>query len=96
MRKQFLVIEAPDSEQSFSLRYRLENNRGGSAVSYVLVQVTPDAPILPPSADDISVLTKDIAGKKSVTVDLFDGHAFNPAGVTEDLVVALDQVRQCR
>ncbi|WP_010203328.1 Ig-like domain-containing protein [Salinibacterium sp. PAMC 21357] len=90
VRKQFLVIEAPDSEQSFSLRYRLENNRGGSAVSYVLVQVTPDAPILPPSADDISVLTKDIAGKKSVTVDLFDGHAFNPAGVTEDLVVALE------
>ncbi|MEV8253523.1 Ig-like domain-containing protein [Rhodoglobus sp. NPDC076762] len=90
VRGQFLVIEAPDTEQSFSLRYRLENNRGGSAVSYVLVQVTPDAPILPPSADDLSVLKKDIAGKQSITVDLFDGFAFNPAGRTEDLVVTLE------
>ncbi|MGV8851672.1 MAG: Ig-like domain-containing protein [Rhodoglobus sp.] len=90
VRGQFLIIEAPETEQSFSLRYRLENNRGGSAVSYVLVQVTPDAPILPPTAEDISVLKKEIAGKESVTVDLFDGHAFNPAGVTEDLVVALE------
>ncbi|QYH35704.1 Ig-like domain-containing protein [Salinibacterium sp. M195] len=88
--KKFLLIEAPETEQSFSIRYRLTNDRGGSAVSYVLVKVTPDAPIFPPVADDLTIVKKDIAGKKSITVDLFDGFAFNPAGVTEDLVVALE------
>lgn len=86
----FLVLEAPETEQSFSLRYQVSNSRGGTAVSYVLVKVTPDAPILPPSAEDISVLPKEIAGKKTITVDLFDGHAFNPAGETGELVVGLE------
>ena len=88
--RRYLVVEAPDTEQSFSLRYELSNDRGGSVMSYVLVQVTPDAPLLPPSADDISIATKDIAGERSVTVDIFDGFAFNPSGHTEDLVVAVD------
>ncbi|MHA6694135.1 Ig-like domain-containing protein [Homoserinimonas sp. A520] len=88
--RQYLVIEAPETEQSFSLRYELTNDRGGAAMSYVLVQVTPDAPLLPPSATDVPILTKDIAGEKSITVDVFDGFAFNPAGPNEDLVVTVE------
>jgi hypothetical protein len=76
--------------QSFSLRYELTNDRGGKDLTYVQVQVTPDAPILPPSADDVPILVKDIAGKDSITVDIFDGFAFNPAGRTQDLVVSLE------
>jgi hypothetical protein len=90
VRGQYLVVTAPDEVQSFSLRYELTNDRGGSAMSYVLVQVTPDAPLLPPSADDLPILTADIAGKQSITVDIFDGFAFNPAGNTEDLEVTLE------
>ena len=86
----YLVIEAPETEQSFSLRYELTNNRGGSVMSYVLVQVTPDAPLLPPSATDIPILIKEIAGEESITVDVFDGFAFNPAGPNEDLVVTVE------
>src|SRR5690554_613233 len=88
--KQYLVIEAPETEQSFSLRYELTNDRGGAVMSYVLVQVTPDAPLLPPSATDVPILTKEIAGKKSITIDVFDGFAFNPSGPNEDLVVSVD------
>ncbi len=88
--RQYLVVTAPDTEQSFSLRYELTNDRGGKTMSYVLVTVTPDAPLLPPTADDVPILTKDIAGKKSITVNIFDGYAFNPAGKTKDLVVSLD------
>lgn len=88
--RRYLVITAPDTEQSFSLRYELTNDRGGKSMSYVLVQVTPDAPLLPPSADDVPIATKDIAGKKSITVDVFDGFAFNPAGPTDDLVVSVE------
>jgi hypothetical protein len=90
VKRQYLVIEAPETEQSFSLRYELTNNRGGSVMSYVLVQVTEDAPLLPPSATDIPILTKDIAGEESITVDVFDGFAFNPGGPNEDLVVTVE------
>jgi len=90
VRGQYLVVTAPDEVQSFSLRYELTNDRGGKAMSYVLVQVTPDAPLLPPSAEDLPILTKDIAGKESIKVDIFDGYAFNPSGKTEDLVITLE------
>ncbi|MDJ0335782.1 MAG: Ig-like domain-containing protein [Rhodoglobus sp.] len=88
--RQYLVLTAPDTEQSFSLRYELTNDRGGKTMSYVLVTVTPDAPLLPPTADDVPILTKEIAGKKSITINIFDGYAFNPAGKTEDLVVSVE------
>jgi len=90
VKGQYLVISAPQTVQSFSLRYELTNDSGGSALSYVLVQVTPDAPLLPPSADDIPIPTKDIAGKKTDTIDVFNGFAFNPAGPNEDLVVSVE------
>jgi hypothetical protein len=86
----YLVLTAPDEEGSFSLRYTLENELGGSAKSYVQVQVTPDAPLLPPSATDLTLSLKQIAGKKSVTVDVFDGYAFNPAGTNAELEVSLE------
>lgn len=87
--KQYLVVEAPDEEMSFSLRYELTNNLGGASVSYVQVQVTPDAPLLPPTADDIVIETADIAGTESITLDVFDS-AFDPSGRTEDLVVSIE------
>ncbi|WP_167051563.1 Ig-like domain-containing protein [Salinibacterium sp. ZJ77] len=87
---QYLVLAAPETERSFSLRYTLTNDAGGSDVTYVLIQVTPDAPLLPPSAKDIYVSLKEIAGKSSATVDIFDGHAFNPSGPNAALEIALD------
>lgn len=86
----YLVLTAPDTERSFSLRYTLSNDLGGTDVAYVLVQVTPDAPLLPPSANDLALTLKEIAGKTSVTVDIFDGSAFNPSGSNDDLVVSVE------
>ena len=88
--RRYLVLTAPDTEQSFSLRYELSNDRGGKSMSYVLVKVTPDAPLLPPSADDVAITQKEIAGEESVTVDVVDGYAFNPAGRTDDLVLTVE------
>ncbi len=87
---QYLVLTAPDVERSFSLRYTLSNDLGGTAVTYVLVQVTPDAPLLPPSANDLEITRKEIAGKSSLTVDIFAGSAFNPSGTNDELVVSLE------
>jgi len=86
----YLVLTAPSEEGAFSLRYTLENDLGGSATSYVQVQVTPDAPLLPPSARDLTLSLKEIAGKKTVTVDIFDGYAFNPSGTNDELAVSLE------
>lgn len=87
---QYLVVKAPNTEQSFSVRYELTNNRGGSVMSYVLVKVTPTAPLLPPVASDYAVKTKAIAGKKSADISLFPASAYNPSGLTNDLVLTFE------
>ncbi len=87
---QYLVLTAPDTEQSFSLRYSITNDRGGQDEGYVLVQVTEDAPLLPPTATDIALGLADIAGQSSIEVDVFDGSAFNPSGPNDELVVAVE------
>ena len=33
VKGRFLVLTAPESEQSFSMRYELTNNRGGKSVA---------------------------------------------------------------
>ena len=86
----YLVVEGPETEQSFSVRYELTNDRGGSVLSYVLIKVTPTAPLLPPVASDYAIKVKDIAGKKSVDISLFPSSAYNPAGVTNDLVMTFE------
>ncbi|PZQ90807.1 MAG: hypothetical protein DI534_06370 [Leifsonia xyli] len=88
--KKYLVLKAPAAEGAFALRYTLLNALGGSQKSYVQVQVSKDAPLLPPSASDLTLTLKQIAGKKSVTVDVFDGSAFNPSGSNSELVVSLE------
>jgi large repetitive protein len=88
--RQYLVLTAPDTEQSFSLRYEITNDRGGQDIGYVLVQVTEDAPLLPPTASDIALDLADIAAQTSVDVDIFDGYAFNPSGPNADLVVSIE------
>jgi hypothetical protein len=87
---QFLVVKAPNTEQSFSVRYELTNNRGGSVMSYALIKVTPTAPLLPPVASDYAVKTKSIAGKKSTDISLFPTSAYNPSGVTNDMVLSFE------
>ncbi|WP_168200446.1 Ig-like domain-containing protein [Protaetiibacter larvae] len=88
--ERYLVVTAPKEEGTFAIRYRLVNELGGSTNSYAMVQVTPEAPLMPPSAKDLALTLKQIAGKKTVTVDIFDGSAFNPAGRNSDLVVSLE------
>ncbi|WP_166873845.1 Ig-like domain-containing protein [Salinibacterium sp. ZJ450] len=87
--RRYVVIEAPDEEMSFTFRYELTNDRGGRDVTYVQVLVTPDAPILPPTAVD-QVLERDqVAAGDPVRVDVYQD-AQNPGGRIDDLVVSLD------
>ncbi|MFT4283763.1 MAG: Ig-like domain-containing protein [Protaetiibacter sp.] len=88
--KRYLVLHAPAEEGTFAIRYRLVNELGGSSQSYAMVHVTPDAPLMPPVANDLSLTLKEIAGKRSVTVDIFDGSSYNPAGKNSDLTITLE------
>ena len=90
VNRHYLVLRAPEEEGTFAIRYRLVNGLGGSSQSYAMVHVTPDAPLMPPIANDLSLSLKEIAGKKSVTVDIFDGSSYNPSGKNADLKVSLE------
>src|SRR5690606_41896884 len=48
------------------------------------------APLTPPFASDVALTLAQIAGKKSLKVDLFDGYAFNPGGSNDELTVSLE------
>lgn len=83
-----VVIEAPTIEGPFAINYTLTNGHGGTATAVINVLVSKDAPPQYPTAIDHVLQTKDIAGKKTVPVNVFDG-AQNPGGRVKDLVVAV-------
>ncbi|WP_167051562.1 Ig-like domain-containing protein [Salinibacterium sp. ZJ77] len=86
----YLLVVAPPTPQAFSVRYELTNDRGGRAVTYVLVEVSEDAPLTPPVARDVVLSLAEIAGEETLDVDVFDGHAFNPGGANEALALTLE------
>lgn len=83
-----VVVQAPTTEGPFAINYTLTNGHGGTATAVLNVLVTKDAPPQFPTAIDHVLQAKEIAGKKSVPVDVFDG-AQNPGGLVKDLVVSL-------
>ncbi|HEY9026817.1 MAG TPA: Ig-like domain-containing protein, partial [Burkholderiaceae bacterium] len=83
-----IVIVAPKSSGAYSLRYSISNGHGGADSAYVQVKVTPDAPPVYPTAEDIHVPATSMVNKSSVPVALADSIA-NPAGRDGDLKIAL-------
>lgn len=79
-----LVITAPTKEGSYSVSYRVEDDRGGSARGLLTVTVQEDSPLLAPIAvDDFVEITGSPA---SVTVNVLDNDR-DPDGAVADLVV---------
>ncbi|MBI5161151.1 MAG: tandem-95 repeat protein [Micrococcales bacterium] len=84
-----VLIRAPKKEQTYSIRYRIDNGNGGAADAFILVRVTRDAPTLYPSAQDYYVQTDQLKKRSSYTVDVAP-LIFNPNGEDRDLVVTTD------
>ncbi|MFC6355193.1 Ig-like domain-containing protein [Luethyella okanaganae] len=84
-----VIVDAPESEGAFTIRYEITNGHGGSDTAFLQVKVTKDAKPVRPSSIDHVLEAKDIAGKNRVDVDVLEG-AQNPGGLLEDLVVTLD------
>jgi hypothetical protein len=84
-----IVVEAPEVEGTYTVRYAITNNHGGDDDAFLIVRVTEDAAPVYPSALDYHVPIEDIAGEESLAVDL-EGLVGNPAGLDEELVVTLE------
>lgn len=84
-----VVVEAPDTEGTFAVRYAITNNHGGQDDAFLIVRVTEDAAPVFPTAIDYFVPVEDVAGEESLEVDL-EGLIGNPAGLDDELVVTLE------
>lgn len=86
--KNKVVIQAPESEGTFSIRYQIDNGHAGIDSAFLQVRVTKDAKPIYPTAEDYYVPFEDILDKESVTIDL-EPLIANPSGIDGDLVVSL-------
>jgi hypothetical protein len=84
-----VVVEAPDAEGSYSIRYAISNNHGGEDDAFLIVRVTEDAAPVYPTALDYHVPIDDIAGREQLAVELDDLVA-NPAGLDDELLVTVE------
>ncbi|MGO1582308.1 MAG: Ig-like domain-containing protein [Actinomycetaceae bacterium] len=81
-------VSTPDEPAQFSLVYRVSDRRGGLDSGVATVDVTPDAPLLPPLARDDLVAPADIIGHDIVTVPVLANDS-DPDGTADALTVDL-------
>jgi hypothetical protein len=84
-----IIVDAPDVEGTYTLRYQITNGHGGADTAFVQVKVTEDAKAQYPVATDHFVEPKEVVEKSSIDVSVLDG-AENPSGLIEDLVISLE------
>jgi hypothetical protein len=84
-----VVVDAPETEGTFAIRYAISNNHGGEDDAFLMVRVTADAAAVFPTALDHYVPVDDVAGVDSLEVEL-DGLIGNPAGLDDELLVTLE------
>jgi len=75
-----VVVDAPDTEGSYSLRYQTDNGEGGIDTAVVHVTVTPTAQPVSPTAADYYIEDSELDGAEPVVVDL-QSLINNPSGL---------------
>ncbi len=84
-----IIVDAPDVEGTYTLRYEITNGHGGADTAFVQVKVTKDAKPQYPTAVDHIIEPKEVLDENSVNVDVTED-AENPSGLIEDLVISLE------
>lgn len=84
-----IVVEAPEEEGTFSVRYAITNNNGGDDDAFLVVRVTEDAQPVFPVATDYYVPVEDVAGEDDLEVSL-EGLIASPGGRDDELVVTVE------
>ncbi|QDZ14130.1 Ig-like domain-containing protein [Humibacter ginsenosidimutans] len=85
---QIVLVQAPQKEGVYSLRYTITNGQGGQDSAYVQVIVTKDAKPVYPTAVDQVLQSDQTAGKKTAKVNVYQD-AVNPSDLVNKLVVGL-------
>jgi hypothetical protein len=83
-----VLVEAPQKQGAYVLRYSITNGQGGQASAYVQVIVTDTAKPQYASAVDQYLEADQVAHKSSVQVHVLNG-ATDPSGLVTDLKVSL-------
>ncbi|QUC01408.1 tandem-95 repeat protein [Cellulosimicrobium cellulans] len=84
-----IVLTSPDQDGSYSFYYQIQDTYGARATGAVTVNVSANAPLLPPVARDDTVPVEDILGKTEVTVPVLDNDE-DPDGAASELTVTTD------
>ncbi|MBM7782618.1 Ig-like domain-containing protein [Arthrobacter tumbae] len=84
-----VLFSAPQTEGDFSVRYGIQDSRGGIAAGNISVTVDQNAPLLLPIARDDRVESEETRGQTAVDVPVLKNDE-DPDGVAEDLVVRVD------
>ncbi|MFF2369638.1 Ig-like domain-containing protein [Agromyces sp. NPDC058110] len=84
-----VVVEAPEQEGAYTIRYEISNGHGGADAAFLQIAVTEDAVILPPTAEDQVIEPAEVLDGDDVTVTPL-ADATNPGGLVEDLVVTVE------
>lgn len=83
-----VLVSAPSSEGTFSIRYRVQDAWGADADGVLQVTVSNNAPLQAPIARDDRVLAAETTGKSAVPVDV-RANDEDPDGVASELKVAV-------
>ena len=84
-----VVVEAPDAEGAYTIRYEISNGHGGADTAFLQVAVTDDAVVLPPTAEDQVIEPEQVVDDTPITVRPLSD-ATNPGGLVEDLAVTVE------
>ncbi len=81
-------LVAPASAGDCAVLYTIKNALGNQTQAWLVIDVDPNAPLTAPVAKDVQLTLSDIAGRKSVTVDLFRTVQFSE-GSRRDLALSI-------
>lgn len=84
-----IVVQAPKTEGTYSIRYGISNGHGGADTAFLQVTVTKDAKPLYPTALDHYVGVQEVVGTSSVAVPL-ENLIANPGGRDADLKISVE------
>jgi len=84
-----VIVQAPEQEGTYTLRYEITNGHGGADTAFVQVKATEDAKAQYPVAIDHFVEPEEVLANKAIDVNVLDG-AENPSGLIDDLVISLE------
>jgi large repetitive protein len=84
-----VIVDAPQVEGTYTLRYEISNGHGGADTAFVQVKVTTDAKAQYPVAKDHFIEPREVVSSDTVSVTVLKG-AENPSGLIDDLVITLE------